>query len=95
MLKVMTRRDFLRWGMAGTLVGGVSLLVLKPRGKKCDLEFACEKCGLDPMKDEGCPRYGEEEKQVAPTPSSAESLKREKHSSAGEGAGCTGEDNHA
>jgi hypothetical protein len=55
-----TRRDFLRIGAASALVGGVSLLVLRPRGKKCENAWDCASCALDPKKDEGCPKYGED-----------------------------------
>lgn len=54
-----TRRQFLQWSAAATLVGGVSLLVLQPRGKQCVGAWDCTTCSLDPTRDQSCPKYGE------------------------------------
>ncbi len=46
----MDRREFLRLGAATTLVGGISLLVLAPRGQACERVVDCSDC----EKFDGC-----------------------------------------
>ncbi len=39
-----SRRTFLRWSMGAAMVGGVSLLVLRPRGEACEITVGCDEC---------------------------------------------------
>ena len=40
----LPRRHFLRWGLAVAMTGGVSLLVLAPRGQACTRVVSCGDC---------------------------------------------------
>ena len=56
----MDRRDFLRWGVGTALVGGVSLLVLRPKIAACEIPLGCDECA----KFEGCGLPKAEQRRV-------------------------------